>query len=126
MEKVIKNLFLQNWQRKLVALLAALVVWILVNHSITDTKTLSNVPIRVVNLPPDKTILGMMPNGMLAKRITLTVSGSKEIVDELEPGDVEVVLDASQTDENEWVVQITRKNLVSLNPISIWSTISTR
>lgn len=98
------------------ALLAALVIWILVNHSITETKTLPNVPIRVVNVPPEKTIVGMMPNGMLTKRITLTVSGAKETVDELEPGDVEVVLDASQIDEDEWVAQITRKNLVSLNP----------
>ncbi|MCE5317062.1 MAG: hypothetical protein LLG04_06825 [Parachlamydia sp.] len=116
MERVITNLFFHNWSRKLVALLAAIVVWILVSHSITETKTLPNVPVRVIKLPPEKTIQGMLPNGTLTKRITLTVSGSKEIVEELEPGDVEVELDASQIDQDEWIAQIARKNLVSLNP----------
>lgn len=116
MERVITNLFVHNWNRKVVALLAAIVVWILVSHSITETKTLPNVPVRVIKLPPEKTIQGMLPNGTLTKRITLTVSGSKEVVEELEPGDVEVELDASQIDQDEWIPQISRKDLVSLNP----------
>lgn len=116
MERVIRNLIFQNWQRKLVALLTAMVAWILISYSITETKTLPHVPIRVINLPPDKTIIGMLPNGTLMKRMTLTLSGSKEVVEELEPGDVEIVLDASQSDSDEWVPKITRKNLVSLNP----------
>lgn len=113
---MISGLFLNNWQRKLGALFIAAAIWVLVSHSITDTKTLPNVPIRIVNLPPEKTVLGMMPNGMLVNRISLTVSGSKEVIDELESGDVEVVLDASQIDRDDWVAHITRKNLVSLNP----------
>lgn len=116
MERMIANLFLHNWSRKLVALLAAIVVWILVSHSITETKTLPNVPVRIIKLPPEKTIHGMLPNGTLTKRITLTVSGSKEVVEELEPGDVEVELDVSQIDQDEWIAQISKKNLVSLNP----------
>lgn len=116
MERIIRNFFLHNWTRKLVALLVAIVVWVLVSHSITDTKTLPNIPVRVVNLPPNKTILGMTPNGVLTKRITLTVSGSKEVIEELEPGDLEVVLDASQINEREWVAKISRKNLISLSP----------
>jgi hypothetical protein len=116
MESVISNLFLHNWQRKILAVIAALIIWLFVNQSITDTKTIPNVPIRIVNLPPDKTILGLLPNGILTKRINLTLSGSKDIVDELEPGDVEVVLDASMANQDEWIVQINKKNLVSLNP----------
>src|SRR5580704_12492526 len=116
MESMIKGLFINNWQRKLVAILAAIVIWLLVDHSITDTKTIPNVSMRIVNLPPEKTILGLLPNGILTKRVTLTLTGSKDVVDELEAGDLEVVLDASVANNDEWIVQINKKNLLSLNP----------
>jgi hypothetical protein len=116
MESIISRLFLNNWQRKILALIAAIVIWLFVNHSITETKTIPNVPIRIINLPTDKTIVGLLPNGMLSKRITLSLSGTKDVIDELEPGDLEVLLDASTTEQDEWIVQISKKNLVSLNP----------
>lgn len=116
MDSVVSRLFFMNWQRKLVALIIALVVWLLVSHSITDTKTIPNVPVRIVNLPADKTIRGLLPNGILSRRVSLTISGSKDVIRELEPGDLEVLLDASLADSDEWVVQINKKNLVSLNP----------
>lgn len=115
MESVIA-FFLHNWQRKLVAVLTAIVIWLFVNHSINGTKTIANVPIRIINLPSDKTICGLLPNGMLTRRIALTVTGTMDVVEELEAGDLEVLLDASTADNDEWIVQITKKNLVSLNP----------
>lgn len=116
MESVVKRLFLHNWQRKLVALLTAIVIWLLVNHSINETKVISNVPIRIINLPSDKTIQGLLPNGMLTRRITLTLTGSKDVIEELETGDLEVLLDATTADNDDWIVQLSKKNLVSLNP----------
>jgi hypothetical protein len=116
MESMISRLFLNNWQRKAVALIAAMIIWLFVNHSITGTKTIPNVPIRVINLRQDKTIQGLLPNGILSKRITLTLSGSKEIIEDLEPGDLRVVLDASNLESDEWIVQITKKNIESLDP----------
>lgn len=116
MESVIARIFFHNWQRKLVGLLTAIVIWLFVNHSINGTKTIANVPIRIINLPSDKTISGLLPNGMLTRRITLTLTGTKDVVEELEAGDLEVLLDASTADSDEWIVQITKKNLVSLNP----------
>ena len=104
-----------NWQRKCVALLAAIVIWFFVNHSITSTKTIPHVPIRIVNVPAGKTVQGLLPNGLLAKRATLTLSGTKDIVEQLEPGDLEVHIDASKNPD-EWIIQIHKKNLVSLNP----------
>lgn len=115
MEKLFKEYFYHNWQRKIVALIAAIVLWIFINHSITTQKIVTNVPIRIINLPADKTIHGMLPNGTLSKRIALTLSGTKDVVEELEPGDLEVVIDASIYPD-EWIVQLTKKNLVSLNP----------
>ena len=116
MESIISQLFLQNWQRKLVALISAIIIWTFINHSIHATKAIPNVPIHVIGLPADKTIQGLMPNGILSKRVTLTVVGTKGVVDELEPGDLEVLLDASGIDTDEWIVRISKKNLVSLNP----------
>jgi hypothetical protein len=57
-----------------------------------------------------------MPNGILGKRITLTLTGSKEVIDELESGDLEVLLDASTADNADWIINVSKKNLVSLNP----------
>lgn len=115
MESLIYRLFIHQWQRKVVALLTATIIWIFVNHTITDTKTIPFVPIRVINLPTDKIIPGLQPNGFLSKRLTLTVNGTKDVIEQLEPGDLEVLLDVSNQ-PNEAVIQITKKNLVSLNP----------
>ncbi|MFA6916192.1 MAG: hypothetical protein WC222_07330 [Parachlamydiales bacterium] len=115
-ESRLYRFFFDHWQRKVVALFSAVILWLFVNHSITDTKTLPNIPIKIINLPADKTVVGLLPNGTLSKRITLTLSGTKDVIQDIEPSDVEVVLDASSVDTNEWIVDITKKNLVSLNP----------
>jgi hypothetical protein len=116
MESIIPQSFRHNWQQKLVALASALVIWFFVSHSIIETKVIPGVPIRIVNLPADKTILGLNPNGLLSKRVTLTLTGTKEVIQDIEPGDLEALIDASMIDHDDWVVQINKKNLVSLNP----------
>lgn len=116
LEAWFKRIFINNWQRKGLAILAALVVWLFVNSSINETKTIPNVPMRVINLPSDRTIVGLLPNGILGKRVTLTLTGTKDIIQDLEAGDLMVILDASTADSDDWIVQITKKNLLSLNP----------
>lgn len=116
MESLIYNLFIHNWQRKLLALTTALVLWFFVSHTITDTKLIRNVPIRITNLPADKTIVGLLSNGLLNKKINLTLSGTKDVIDEIETGDFEVNVDASVIDHPDWALQLNKKNLVSLNP----------
>jgi hypothetical protein len=115
MESLIHKLFFHQWQRKLVALVTATVIWFFVSHSITSSKTIPFVPVRVINLPTDKTVQGLLPNGFLSKRTTLTLTGSRDVIDQLEPGDVEIILDVSNL-PNDGIVQVTKKNLVSLNP----------
>lgn len=114
MESIV-HFFLHQWQRKLLAIGTALIIWILVNQSINATKTISHVPIRVVNVPANKTIQGLLPSGFLTKQTTLTLTGTKNVVEQLEPGDLEILLDVSNHPENS-LVQIAKKNLVSLNP----------
>lgn len=116
MESVALRFFFHNWSRKLLGLVTAIVIWIFVNHSINSTKTIANVPVRIINLPADKTVSGLLPNGILTKRIALTLTGTTDVVEGLEAGDLEVLLDASTASSDEWIVQITKKNLVSLNP----------
>ncbi len=111
-----KDLLFNNWQRKLAALIVAIIVWAFVHHSIMETKTISNIPIRIVNRPNDKTIVGLQPNGLLSKRVTLTVSGAKDVIEEIDTGDVEVLVDASTLSDEQNLLHITKKNLISLNP----------
>lgn len=115
MENLFKKCFLENIPRKLFALLCALVIWITINNSITSTRVFTRVPIRIVNLPADKTICGLMPNSILDRKITLTLTGTKRVIEKLDSTDFEVVIDAANKGD-EWIVQVSKKNLVSLNP----------
>jgi len=115
MKTLLIRLFIDNWFRKLISLILAMVIWIVVNRSMTATKVIPNIPIRVANLPDQKTIEGMQSNGTLGTKISLTVVGNKSALDELSSGDLEVVIDASDKNK-EWIASISEKNLVSLNP----------
>ena len=115
METFIINLFTKNWQRKLFSMLAATLIWTVVNSSVTTSRNFVRVPIRIVNLPPNKTIRGLMPDGILDKRMTLTIIGNKDIIEHLNLQDFEIVLDASDKGD-EWVAKISKNNIVNLNP----------
>jgi hypothetical protein len=115
MDSVVARLFTDDWKRKLVALIGAIAVWLFVHQTITETKTLTNIPIRLVNIPTDRTVQGLLPNGLLNRRVTLTVTGTKDVIDDLEPSDLEVLIDVSGLPD-EWVLQVSKKNLVSLDP----------
>ncbi len=38
MKSILIMLFVQNWQRKLISLILSIVIWLMINHSITITK----------------------------------------------------------------------------------------
>jgi hypothetical protein len=107
--------FLQNWERKVISLFLAIVIWLVVNHSLTTTKILENVPVRLINIPVGMTVEGLQPNGMLSKKVSLTLQGNETELAEIMPNDIEVVLDAMDKSDN-WLATITRKNLLALNP----------
>ncbi len=110
------SIFTNNWQQKLIALAIGLLIWFIVNQTLTETKTITNVPIRVISVPDDKMIVGMMPNGLLNRRINLTLTGSKSVIDQLESGDIEVMIDASTFDADDQVIKVGRNQLVNHNP----------
>ena len=115
MISLLKRLFIENWQRKLISLILAMIVWIVVNHSMTVAKTVSNVPVRVTNLPPGQTIEGMLGNGTLNTKIHLNLSGNRALLEDISNKNLEVVIDASGQ-PNQWIANITKKNLFCTNP----------
>jgi hypothetical protein len=110
-----RYLFLNNWERKVISLFLAVVIWLFVNQSLTTTKVLENVAVRLINIPAGMTVEGLQPNGMLSKKIPLTLHGNKTELAQIASHDVEVVLDALDK-SGEWFATITRKNLNSINP----------
>ncbi len=115
MKTFLHKVFIDHWPRKLVAIVLAIITWLVVNQTMTSTRNISNVPVRVIHLPLGRTVEGIQPNGRLAKKLTLTVVGNKSLIDELTPSDLEVVIDATDKPD-EWIVIVNKKNLVSLNP----------
>lgn len=114
MKQYLIQLFLQNWPRKCVAFISALVIWFLVNQSINITRTFPDVAIRVINLPQDKTVVGLLPNGLLNKRTSVTITGTKSVIADLRATDIEVVIDAEGKKES-WMAKIDRRSLVNLS-----------
>jgi hypothetical protein len=111
----IRNFILINWERKIISFILAIVIWLFVNHSLTTTKVLENVQVRLINIPIGLTVDGLQPNGMLSKKISLTLQGNKTELQEIAANDIEVVLDGMDKSD-EWLATVTRKNLTSLNP----------
>jgi hypothetical protein len=115
MISLIKRLFFDHWQRKGISIVLACIIWLMVSHSLTSTRTFSNVAVKVMNIPHGRTIEGLQPDGFLSKKISLTLSGNKNLLEDLSPTDIEVLLDATGKSD-QWVAALSRQNLVSLNP----------
>ena len=115
MKSLFHKIFLENWQRKLVALMLAIITWLVVNHSLSITKTLHDIPVKIVNIPLGKTVEGMQANNILSKKISLRLTGNKKILEELSDGDLQVIIDA-EGKKDQWVASVSKKNLLSFNP----------
>ena len=114
MRSWLRSIFLNDWQRKCLAIVGAVIVWFLVNNTIVATRTIPDVAVRVVNIPKGKTLLGMRPDGLLEKRITIAITGNNTTLEELKPTDIEVVLNAQGKGDN-WTADINKRNLVTIN-----------
>lgn len=115
MKTLFYKIFVSHWPRKLLAIVLGIIVWLVVNNTLIATRNINNVPVRIINIPAGRTVEGMLPNGRLQKKLTLTMVGNRTVIDELTPSDVEVVIDASDKPD-EWIVTASMKNLVSINP----------
>lgn len=114
MKKVFFRLLITNWPRKLVAFISAIIIWFIVNQSITITKTFPDVHVRITHLPQDKTVIGLLPTGFLNKKIAVTVTGTKSLLNSLNSHDIEIVIPADGKQES-WIAHIDKRNLVNTN-----------
>ena len=115
MKTLLHRIFIENWPRKAIALGLAIIVWFALAQSLTATKVIGNVSVRVVNIPKGMTVEGMQSNGVLSKKITLTLTGNKNTLDKLTSHDFEVVISA-EGQKGEWVATVRKNNLTALNP----------
>lgn len=115
MRTLLKKIFINNWPRKLVSFILAIIIWILVSHSMSATKTFHNVPVKIINIPPGKTIEGLQDNLFLNKPLTITLTGNKNVLEDLTGADLEIILNA-EGKSNDWIIYLNPKNLVCLNP----------
>ena len=115
MISLLRRIFFDNWLRKLISLILAIIVWVIVSHSMSSQRTVHNIPIKIVNLSKGKTIEGLQKNGLLNQKVSLTLWGNQQVLENLTGNDLQVVIDAKDRN-GEWIASITKKNLVSLNP----------
>lgn len=115
MRTLLKNLFIKNWQRKYLSIAVAIIIWFAVSKSLLSEKTIRNIPVRVENIPPGKTVDGIASNNILNKRTTLTIKGRKNFLDELNENNIEVVFNASGK-QGEWIATVSKSNLRYENP----------
>ncbi len=115
MKSLLIHLFINNWQRKLVSVILAIVLWLVINHSMTVTKTIHNIPVKIIHLNAERTIEGMGANHVLNQRVSLVLTGNKAAFEQLTGSDIMVVVDVNGKGD-EWVETIGKNNLVCLNP----------
>ncbi|MEM8629343.1 MAG: hypothetical protein AAGF04_04665 [Chlamydiota bacterium] len=110
----LRKLLFSNWQRKLLALILAMIIWLVVHHYMSLSATVHNVSVRVKNIPHGKAIEGAQSDGTLREKITLKVTGNKELVSGLSGQDFEVVIDAKNT-LGPWKAEIDKTHLLFLD-----------
>lgn len=115
MRSLLRMIFIDHWLRKMISLVLAVIIWFVVDQSLTTTKTVNTISVRLTHLPDGKTIHGLQSSGYLNKKISLSITGKKAYIEELDSTDFEVVVDASGITK-ESAIEIQKKHLVSLNP----------
>ncbi len=116
MRKLLNDVFVENWQRKLISFVLAIIIWLLVNNSLITQKSYKNVRVRVANVPKGMIIQGLTSEGFLERRLSLKIEGHKKFLDDLSPDDIQVVLNAHGKDKN-WVAIVHKNQIVFLNKL---------
>jgi len=115
MKSLLKRIFIDNWPRKLVSLILAIIIWFVTAQSLSVSRTITGVGVRIVHLPEDMTVDGMQDNGLLRKRTTLIVNGNRNELSELTANDIELIIDA-RDHQKPWVETISKAHIMALNP----------
>lgn len=116
MKRFIRLFFVENWQRKLISFILAIIIWLLVNNSLITDKTYHNIPVRVTNVPKGMQVEGISSDGFLENRVSLKIVGHKKFLDDLSQNDIQVLLNAHDKDSH-WVAVVNKHQIVFLNKL---------
>ncbi len=108
MKEKIMNLFLRRWQYKVLALLAAFVMW----FYIVNEQSLSfsiNSPVEYTNFPAALKLVNRPPNSL-----EIALEGRKDILSNLKRSEIKIVIDVSRAKEGMNNYGITSANVVNL------------
>lgn len=97
----LKRLLLHNWWLKLLSLGLAYALWAIVTQT-PPVEMRMSVPVELANLPPGLAVANQSP-----ARVELQLRGSESQLRRLQPEDVGVVLDLSQTAAGNHVIALT-------------------
>lgn len=114
MRSLFEKFFLANWQRKVISLILAIIIWLLVNNSLISERTYSNIPIRIRNIPKGMVIPSLDSRGFLEEKVTLKIVGYKKVLEQLTAEDIQVILDAD-TKDRDWVAIIRKNEVLFMN-----------
>jgi len=114
MKSLLTRFFTDHWQRKLASLILAIFLWLVVHHSMTSSHTFQNIPVSIINLPDGMTVEGMQDDARLNQRISLNIRGSRYALEDLQNGDLLILIDAKGK-KGEWTEKISTRNLYCPN-----------
>jgi hypothetical protein len=101
----LKKIILENWKLKLLSIMLATMLWFVV-FLMGETKKEISVPVSVVNLNKGHIIMKMD----MAK-VDITLTGRVSVLKDIKENDVRVSLSASNIQEGENVLNITKSNV---------------
>lgn len=126
MIQYVRSLIFFQLPRKLLALFAAVLVWVAIDQASQATKRFQDVRIQIINIPEDRAVEYILSAGTPTKTMAVSLHGKKSILDSITQDDIEVVIDAKDHTEDEWVATLNASDIVSLLPgISLHNSIST-
>jgi YbbR domain-containing protein len=110
MRSILKKIFIANWQRKLISLILAIIVWLLLNNLIITTKSFNEIPVKVTSMPSGFTMDHMLSDNYLDFKVPIQITGKKNFLDSISSSDLEIVVDG-QHKIKDWIVQLNKNNL---------------
>lgn len=116
MRSFLRKLILDNWLRKLISFIIALIIWIVVDQSLSVTKIIETATIRVQDLPQGKTVANLLQSGVLNMQVPIAITGPKRHVADLSANDFDIVITIPENISDEHIMHVGKEHLRATNP----------
>lgn len=108
MKEQILNLFLKKWQYKLLAILAAFIIWFYIVNEQNLSFSMS-APVEYANFPANMKLVNMPPSSL-----EIALEGRKDILGNMKRSEIRVIVDVSKAKEGMNNYGITAANVINL------------